>query len=469
MAVLGRDITLLVSEHVDMDSLARLMLSSRANYRLIRGYERSIVKAKIARLVRDPVLEPPLGAVLSSSTPDRLGLAREVLSPMSFAVARELEARERRIARLLGSPGSPPSGGRPSQITDAIGRLVLFRDLPPRQMERLLDGLRDACRVADRIADCAAPIRLAEEDGGDEEEEEEEDEPWTSDLRRDARQAALEERIHLARQRYIRSLGPVRLAFLALLTSLAGMLYARRPPDPLHPPSAPRAPPAPDNNNNDDDPDPFRWERVIAFKEAFLRHGTVILCALLCPPEKPYHTNMKTDADCSPPSTSSSSFSSSSRSTHHEHPRSQPTRYYEAQVAAVLTELLEYEAGGHWQAWRPADQDGGAARPIPDSLHMTMMQAFRSTEEKGEEEEEEEEGKGEGKGEGKEEGQEDTDGDRRLGAGVVANPSTEEDAVVSDASSSPTTAPPLSPPPQIPTLIQPDSREALILRWVRQR
>ncbi|KAL2166483.1 hypothetical protein VTG60DRAFT_2720 [Thermothelomyces hinnuleus] len=463
MAVLGRDVTLLVSEHIDMDSLDRLMLSSRANYRLIRGYERSIVKAKIARLVRDPMLEPPLGAVLSSSTPDRLGLAREVLSPMSFAVARELEARERRIASLLGSLGSPPPDGRPSQITDAIGRLALFRDLPPRQMERLLDGLRDACRVADRIADCAAPVRLAEGEEGEEEAEEEEDEPGTSDLQRDARQAALEERIHLARQRYIRSLGPVRLAFLALLTSLAGMLYARRPPDPPHPPSAPPTPPAPDNND-DDDPDPFRWERVIAFKEAFLRHGTVILCALLCPPEKPYHTNMNTDADYSSPSTStsSSSFSSSSRSTHHEHPRGQPARYYEAQVAAVLAELLEYEAGGHWQALRPADQDGGAARPIPDSLHMTMMQAFRSTEEK---EEEEEEGEEE---EGQEEGQEDTDGDRRLGAGVVANPGTEEDAVVSDASS-PTTAPPLSPPPPIPTLIQPDPREALILRWVRQR
>ncbi|KAL2162259.1 hypothetical protein VTH06DRAFT_7172 [Thermothelomyces fergusii] len=254
MAVLSRDITLLVSEHIDTGSLARLMLSCRANYRLIRGYERSIVKAKIARLIRDPALAPPLGAVLSSSAPNRPDLAREVLGPLTFAVARELEAREGRIGRLLGSPASP--------LASAIGRLALFRDLPPRRMDRLLDGLRDACRAADRIADCAAAVRLAASGAG-------EDAPGT------AAAAALDERIHLARQRYIRGLGPVRLAFLTLLTSLAGALYARRPAD------ATLGTHTHTHDDDDEDADPFRWERVVAFKEAFLRHGTVILCALL--------------------------------------------------------------------------------------------------------------------------------------------------------------------------------------------
>ncbi|KAL2149298.1 hypothetical protein VTH82DRAFT_8646 [Thermothelomyces myriococcoides] len=463
MTILGRDVTLLVSEHVDMDSLARLMFSSRANYRLIRGYERSIVKAKIARLVRDPALEPPRGAVLSSSAPNQSGLAREVLGPFNFAVARELEAREHRISNLLGPPGSPLPDDRPSPLIDAIRQLALFRSLPPRQMERLLDGFRDACRAADRIADCAAPFHLAESGRG---EEDEEVEPGTSDLRRDARQVTLEERIHLARQKYIRSLSPVRLAFLTLLTSVVGMLYARRAPDTPHPPSAIPTPPAP---GNDDDPDPFRWERVIAFKEAFLRHGTIILCALLCPPETPYHTRMKADAALSPPSTSSSSSSSSSfphssRSTHHDHTQTQTqtVQYFEAQVAAVLTELLEYEAGGHW---RPADQDGGdgnggagSARPIPDSLHMTMLQAFRSTDVEAERVK---------SGDG--EGQDDVDDDRRVGDDMLPDTGTEEEDAVVNAAGGEATSPPSSPPSPMLASIQPDPREALILRWIRQR
>src|SRR5690349_10639139 len=82
MALINYDVTLLIAEHLDMDSMVSLMATCRTNYQLIRGHERSIVKAKIAKLAHDPMLRPPLGALLSSSAPRQPGLDREVLSPL---------------------------------------------------------------------------------------------------------------------------------------------------------------------------------------------------------------------------------------------------------------------------------------------------------------------------------------------------------------------------------------------------
>ncbi|KAK3297921.1 uncharacterized protein B0H64DRAFT_393399 [Chaetomium fimeti] len=378
MALISYDLAVLVAEHVDMDSMASFMLSSKTNYQLIRGHERSIVKAKVGRMVQDPMLQPPLGALLSSlpAAPGRPGPDRKVLEPASFAVANELESRERRINRLFNSRST---SGRSPALTEIINKLALFQNLPPTQMEHLIDGFKDACRVADRIADCAASVHL-------------EQKPNTGHLR--DTKWAIDYDIHLARQRYIRSLPPIRLSFLTLLASLMGMEYAKQ----LQSPHS----------------DPFQWERVTAFKETFLRHGTVVLCALLCPPE-----TEATDAPSPSPSPCA---------------RSELAGYYSSQVAAVLMELLAYE-GGHWGFPRPAEHDG-EARPIPDGLHMTMLQAFQGLEEEEAEEEEEE----------------DVDGDWLFNINVL-------DGDMEDVEDDPSSSLPE---------IKLDPREALILKWIKQ-
>ncbi|KAH6851198.1 hypothetical protein B0I37DRAFT_373440 [Chaetomium sp. MPI-CAGE-AT-0009] len=398
MALISYDLTVLIAEHVDMDSMAPFMLSSKANYQLIRGHERSIVKAKLGRMVRDPMLRPPLGALLSSSSiprgPGLEGLGRRVLDPLSFAVANELELRERRINSLFDSKSTNFRG---QSLMETINRLSLFQNLPPSRMHRLMDGFKDACRVADRIADCAAAVHL-------------EQKPDTNHLKN--KRWIIDHEIHLARQRYIRSLPPIRLAFLTLLSSLMGMEYAQQ----LQSPHS----------------DPFQWERVTAFKETFLRHGTVVLCALLCPPPQ-------TEATETPASRQTGSCAICRHGSTSPRAQSEPAGYYTAQVAAVLMELLAYE-GGHWGFLRPAEHDG-EARPIPDGLHMTMLQAFQCPKEEEAAEEEEDE----------EEQEEDVDGDWLFNIAVLDDDTEADDGP--------------SPLPQI----KPDPREAVILKWIKHR
>ncbi|EAQ86897.1 hypothetical protein CHGG_08150 [Chaetomium globosum CBS 148.51] len=337
MALISNDLTVHIAEHVDMDSMVSLMLSSRANYRLIRGYERSIVKAKLARMAHDPILRPPLGALLSSSTvPGKPGMGsphRSVLEPESFAVAAELDLRDRRINDLF-NPKSSTSlcAGRP--LTETISRLSLFQNLPPDQMERLIDGLKDACRVADRIADCAASVHL-----------EQQNKPTTTAHLKDNNHApgedprAIDHETHLTRQQYIRSLPPIRLAFLTLLASLLGAEYAQQLQQSPH-------------------PDPFQWERTTAFKEAFLRHGTVLVAALLGPSER----WIESETESNPEATTASTCGGGGGfvACQPDAPRTRSgsaTRYYTSQVTAVLMELLAYE-GGHWGFLRPAGDEG---------------------------------------------------------------------------------------------------------------
>ncbi|KAH6613400.1 hypothetical protein F5144DRAFT_661515 [Chaetomium tenue] len=355
MALISHDLTVRIAEHVDMDSMVPLMLSSRTNYQLIRGYERSIVKAKLARMAHDPILNPPLGALLSSSTvPGKPGMGaadRRVLEPGSFAVTAELELRDRRINGLF-NPESTTSlcGGRP--LTETISRLPLFQNLPPNQMTRLIDGLKDACHVADRIADCAASVHL----------DQQQDKPTTTTHPKDKNHvpgqqlSAIDHETHLTRQQHIRSLPPIRIAFLTLLASLLGAEYAQQLRHAPH-------------------PDPFQWERVTAFKEAFLRHGTVLVAALLGPSGRGTEGECEGEAESNTEAATAGTCLSSSAQTgdgggggggggfaacQPDGPRARSgsaTRYYTSQVTAVLMELLAYE-GVHWGFLRPAGDEG---------------------------------------------------------------------------------------------------------------
>ncbi|KAL2147485.1 hypothetical protein VTI28DRAFT_8740 [Corynascus sepedonium] len=443
MAVINYDITMLIAEHADMESLLALMLSSKTNYLLVKSYERSITKAKMAQLLRDPLLMPPLGVVLSSSSTLRGSrISREILGPFDFAVAQELETRERRISSLFSGSSSASSNpcGLSSLLVDAIGQLALFKDLPPDQTERLLDGLRDACRVSDRIADCAALVHLQEHSESG------------SSKKGTASRAVERNRVHLARQQYIRSLSPIRLAFLTFLASLAGMQYH-------HNAQQQQA------LVQEDDDDPFRWERVTAFKEAFLRHGTVVLWTLL---RRPLRIGSAVDTSLYLYSSflaNSVGLAARRSPSYAQLERSEPltvAQYYATQVEAVLTELLEYEKG-HWQqqpGLRPTDvgnNDGDGngddgddgddnddddddyheiARPVPDSLHMTMLQAFRDQPQEAREMEEADWGRGNA--------EDDKDDDGREEDTVDENP--------------------------LPAMVSHlDRREELILKWIKRR
>ncbi|KAK4123722.1 hypothetical protein N657DRAFT_645310 [Parathielavia appendiculata] len=335
MALTCDDVTVLVAEHLDMDSMLAFMLSSRANYQLIKRHERSIVKAKIASMVFDPVLMPPFGALLSSCPPPQPDMNRNVLDPCTFAIAKELELRERQINTIFIPQSASPHG---EIFLDGLNRLPSYQRLPPDQMECLVDGFKDACRVAARIADCEASVRFKTEkasknvgyyEGGE--------------------RRPIEHKVHLARQQFIRSLSPIRLAFLTLLRRLAGMKYARQQfREPYY-------------------SDTF-WERITAFEETFIRHGTAVISALLLPSEpakEPHRAQLE----------------ALSFGVGHSPPRhsSKPAEYYASQVDKVLREVLEYE-GAYLMSSSP-DQPEGDPRPIPDSLHMTVLHAFQASEE----------------------------------------------------------------------------------------
>ncbi|KAK4106606.1 hypothetical protein N658DRAFT_520120 [Parathielavia hyrcaniae] len=419
MALANSDVTVLIAEHLNMDSMLSFMLSSRTNYQLARRCERSIVKAKMARTVRDPVLKPPLGTLLSSSPPPPAqpsSMDREVLDPWSFAVAKELESRERRISAIFSPRSASPRGGE--TLLDGLRQLPPYQHLRPDQTERLVEGLKDACRVADRIADCAASVRLPDQHtpppkktGGGPGGRDDDEKRW-----------AVSHKVHLARQEFVRSLSPIRLAFLTLLRRLAGAQYTLRQQQEVWEPYS----------------ETF-WERVTALEETFLRHGTAVISALLSPSEPADEAHrarqeaLEFGVGHSPP----------------PHP-SASAEYFASQVDMVLREVLAYE-GVHVVVSSPPDEleegegEEAHARPIPDSLHMTVLHAFQAPEEESDEEAAD-------RGLETADEKEDAEGGWPLDIDVnVLDP--DSDGAAED-----------EPPVE---LWKPDPRDALILRWVK--
>jgi hypothetical protein len=176
--------------------------------------------------------------------------------------------------------------------------------------------------------------------------------------------------------------------------------------------------------------DPFPWERVTAFKETFLRHGTVVVCALLCPFQ---------EADTSPPARSGDA--GAAVDAHHGHGGESAASYYRSQVDGVLAELLEYERG-HWASSRPGEEQEGDARPVSDGLHMTMLRAFQVPEEVEEEVDQP-----------AEDGEEDEDVD---GSWLFKIDVLDYDAGDADGNSVPR------------VVVKPDAREAMVLKWVQE-
>ncbi|KAJ9130622.1 hypothetical protein NKR23_g12105 [Pleurostoma richardsiae] len=251
---LPADIMLAIVEKADWATLWRLTQTSKAMRNLIASHERSITVTKLSRF---PL--PPIGAVLSSETEQR-----ESINAFTFGTVTEFNRRDWRIDSILSggflSTGDPTSLGLSS---DALCN-----------MKR---GLKRALYIADRVADVEADVMLSAKEATkatpSRKPDMRADVPlisrdqlgpavhgirsvlaWQSDLLRiccttRARQIMM-----------IRTLSTEDLAFLNQLTSLAAMGYARYKAMELR-------------------SDPGAWDKVVAFREMLLRHGSLFLWA----------------------------------------------------------------------------------------------------------------------------------------------------------------------------------------------
>ncbi|KAK0730724.1 hypothetical protein B0H67DRAFT_477354 [Lasiosphaeris hirsuta] len=242
MAILNSDITLLVAEQTDdLESLSALMRTQRNTHSLIANNERSIVKAKLASFGPELPL-PPLGTILSSADHER-----EQLPPYSFATLQEVSMRLRRIDVLFTSDGP---------LMQAIQSSDSFMALPRPELAALVRGLKHAAMLADRLGDCAADVMVGRE--AETSQKQHQDGGPAVDVNSTDHWSDVRE-IHRAQMDLIRTLPALDLAYLSTLTDFASMAYAN-----VHPSAA---------------ADPAVWERLAAFREVLLRHGSFVLWA----------------------------------------------------------------------------------------------------------------------------------------------------------------------------------------------
>ncbi|KAI0852794.1 hypothetical protein F5Y00DRAFT_258051 [Daldinia vernicosa] len=235
MASFPRDLILEIAEKSDIHSLLRLSKTSKEINELLKTYECSLTKSRLADF---PV--PPLGDILSSEL--RL---RRLIKYGSFQMLLELNKRKSRIEEILTACPhfnlkSPPGLG----------------ELTNPQQKRLCALLYRAIAQCDHIADLAAnapkgppatqwykpefiewwvdrglPLYYREKD------------PYTNYLARPAQ------------QEYIRNLAKQDCTVMYYLMNMMGSCWANSRRDWFL-------------------SDPAFYERIIAFKECVLRHGS---------------------------------------------------------------------------------------------------------------------------------------------------------------------------------------------------
>ncbi|KAK3693932.1 hypothetical protein B0T22DRAFT_56201 [Podospora appendiculata] len=344
--LLNPDIALLFAEHTnDVASLSALMRTCRGMNSLIGTHEQSIVKAKLTQRGGggSPLLVSPLGTALSSVGPER-----EVLAPHTFAVVQELEMRARRIDVLF-------QDNKPLRL--AIDAARPFKALPAGEVEQLIQGLKRACRLADRLGDCVAEVMLLAESEMVQSAGNDDDAPClTADPRSTMRKA------HLAQLAFLHALPALDLAYLAHLAALGGMAYANAYPDHMA--------------------DPAAWEHLVAIKEVLLRQGTMALWAWFQP------------AAAAPGSLAAGvvgailgGSNSSSSSIRAPEKTTALTRFLDLATAGVMDEIRVWDMGGGGQEDDDDDDDDDddgsedevdnqGGQTLPPGLHMTLHEAF---------------------------------------------------------------------------------------------
>ncbi|EGO52210.1 hypothetical protein NEUTE1DRAFT_142117 [Neurospora tetrasperma FGSC 2508] len=305
MPALNDDVLLRVASFCDIETIVTLMCTSKHVYELVTRYEQSIVKDAVALYTGyDSSLFPPSGSISSSHN-----VEREYLYPKSYDILNELKIRTSRTEIIL-SPGQPLR----SKIDSIFSTSGAFLDLPQIERELLMARLKETFKVVDRLGDCAADVMsmwMLPADNGN------------SSQKLDGDEAML--KIHDRQLAYIRSLSPLDLAYLFHLVSWAGQAYA--------------------TENAALMADVDCWERLLAFKEASLRHGTIMLWAVFQPPK------VKKTVDRTDDST-------------HRKPMTELARFAETCIRQILEEIRIYQSTESSQ------------NRLPPSLHMTMVKSF---------------------------------------------------------------------------------------------
>lgn len=163
MAHLPDDVMLLICEHLDASSILSFMLTCRHLHHLLKFHESSITKGWISKMITNPRVAFPLGAILSSQVQEMSfhELNRITLSE-GFEVIAEIDSRERKIEALFAQTTSGNHLGF-GPLRSALDETKFISGLSRRQTSRLVEGLKDACRVANRISDYAASALTTEE------------------------------------------------------------------------------------------------------------------------------------------------------------------------------------------------------------------------------------------------------------------------------------------------------------------
>ncbi|KAK3949373.1 hypothetical protein QBC32DRAFT_37007 [Pseudoneurospora amorphoporcata] len=305
MPALNDDVLLRIASFCDIDTIVALMCTSKEVNKLVTRHEKSIVRDAVELYTGgDSSLFPSSGAINSSHN-----VEREYLYPKTYDILNELKTRTTRTETLL-SPGQP-LGRKVDSIFSTHGA---FLDLPQIERDLLMARLKETCKLVDRLGDCAADVMsmwMQPATNGN------------SNQELDADEAML--KIHDLQLAYIRSLSPLDLAYLFHLLTWAGQAYAASNPALMA--------------------DVDCWERLLAFKEAILRQGTIMLWAVFEPPK------IKKNANCT-------------EDTTRRKPTTELARFAETCIRHIMEEIRIY------QSTEPSQNR------LPPSLHMTMVKSF---------------------------------------------------------------------------------------------
>ncbi|CCC06036.1 hypothetical protein SMACR_00252 [Sordaria macrospora] len=302
MPTLHDDILLAVAGFSKLKDITAMMRTSKAVHELIVRHERSIVKNAVKTYTGgDSSLIPPRGAICSSHS-----VEREYLYSKSFDILHELDIRTSRTETLL-SEGQPLR----NKIDSVFSITGAFLDLPKVERDILMARVKEAFKLVDRLADCAADVMSEWMEPADK----------TTAQQLDGDESVLE--VHSRQLDFIRSLSPLDLAYLFQLVTWAGQAYAAQNPALMA--------------------DVDCWERLLAFKEATLRHGTIMLWAVF----EPAKVTPSTNADPT-----------------RRKPATELARFAENNIRLILEEIRIYQSTETSQ------------NRLPPGLHMTMSKTF---------------------------------------------------------------------------------------------